>query len=691
MAIKRTHNGKSLIKPGAYSKIVVENLTGFPLASTGTVAIVGEAKGGEPGVLDILTGGGIQAAKARYKSGPIADALELLANPSKDSRIPNGASKIVVFKTNQSTQSMGTLVNAASQGKMALKSKNFGEDENLIKVLISEGSVADKHAEITGTVSGPFVLVGGETLILKVDGVDHTFTNSLSGSVTAAALMAELNDSGNWAPAKPVVASLVAQRIKIALTSGLDMSAMKVEVSSTIDTILGITGSARGEKGSRFVLVQKDLAEELSPELGGEAQISVLYVGSAPSSMLEVKKTSGEIHLVAEGLDIMLEDDEGRNKHSMKSLVDAINLNPDYQAVLVTKNGFTNANELDFYAPVECKHVAMVLKRDDKAMLDYFNVQSSFVEADRFVNGGAIATGQIQMSGAIDGVSANSDYAAAMEAFKEERINCVVPLISKDQGAVSIDSVNALAVSHAAWGWQTDARSERHAFISKKASKKDLIDAAKSAQSGFACLVGQSVRVLDKTGTLVWLEPWALACIAAGMRAGAEVGEPLTFKLINVNDLRVDDGSWSPKKDFADMIEAGVLIAEGLDSGGFRWVVGNTTYGVDASFVWNRESVVQAAGFVAYDLRLNLELAFTGNKAKTGTAEAMANFIKARMSQYLAADIIVGDDLNEGAGYKNLRVNIEGNTAIINISVTPVQGIDFILPTIYLADIRQSV
>jgi hypothetical protein len=186
------------------------------------------------------------------------------------------------------------------------------------------------------------------------------------------------------------------------------------------------------------------------------------------------------------------------------------------------------------------------------------------------------------------------------------------------------------------------------------------------------------------------MQPWALSCIAAGMRAGAEVGEPLTFKIININDLKVEDGSWNPKKDFVDMIEAGVLIAEGLDSGGFRWVVGNTTYGIDASFVWNRESVVQAAGFVAYDLRQNLELTFTGNKAKTGTAEAMANFIKARMSQYLAADIIVGDDLNEGAGYKNLRVSLEGNTALINISITPVQGIDFILPTIYLADIRQS-
>jgi hypothetical protein len=138
------------------------------------------------------------------------------------------------------------------------------------------------------------------------------------------------------------------------------------------------------------------------------------------------------------------------------------------------------------------------------------------------------------------------------------------------------------------------------------------------------------------------------------------------------------------------MIDAGVTIIETLDNGSNRIVVGNTTYGKDPSFVWNRESVVQAAGFVAYDLRFNLDLAFTGSKARTGTAEALANFIKARMSTYLEADIIVGDDLNDGLGFKSLSVSIQGNTAIINVSVTPVQGIDFILPTIYLADIRQS-
>lgn len=706
MAIKRTFNGKTIIKPGAYTKIIVENLTGFPLQATGVVAIVGEAKGGEPHVLDILSQEGIQSAKARYKSGPIADALELLANPSKDSRIANGASKIVVYKTNPSTQAELNLKNGESVNQMLLKSKNFGSDENQVSVLVSSGAIADMNAQMIGSVAGPFTLAGSETLIVNASGSVYTFTNTLSGSQSATALAAEMNNASKWSPSKPVIASVSSGKIKIEIDTAtqpkLDYGFIKVDAASTIDTIIGITGSNRGQKGSRFITCSKGLVQEVSQELGGEDMISILYQGAGTSCLMDIKMVSGEMKLnttcagsSGDNLDLVLVDENGFNQFTLQSLVDLINSNPVYSATVISKNAFINCSELDCYDQMEIKHVPAKLHRDTKAVLDHFNVLSQFVEAEKIDNIPhelAVTSSAQFLAGAVDGASSNSHFADAFEAFKEERINVVVPLISKDVGALSIDSINALAVSHCIWGWSTDGKSERHAFISKLGTKSELKDAAKTAQSGYATMVGQQVRVLDKNSNLTWLDPWAMACVAAGMRAGAEVGEPLTFKLMNVNDIRVLDGSWNPKKDYAEMIEAGVMIAEGLDSGGFRFVVGNTTYGVDGSFVWNRESVVQAAGFVAYDLRYNLELVFTGTKAKTGTAEAIANFIRARMTQYLQADIIVGDDLNEGLGFndKTLRVNVEGNTAFINVSITPVQGIDFILPTIYLADIRQS-
>lgn len=708
MSIVRTFNGATILKPGAYTKIVVENLTGFPLAATGVVGIIGEAKGGRPGVLDILSKDNIQAAKARYKSGPIADALELLVNPTKDPRIANGAGKIVIYKTNASTQSQANLVsnNGTPVAMLALKSKNYGADENNLSASVAQGSIVDSQAVILGSISGPFNLAGGETLIVRVNGSVYTYTNTLVGAaVTAAALMADINTTGNWAPSKPVTASLNAQRINLTVSTGAvgEASSVAVDAASTIDTIVGLIGSARGARGSRILTFKKDLVTEQMLEAGGVDQMSVRYVGAATGCQLSIQRVSGKLMLTtscvstpADDLSVELSTATGGSTLTLTQLVDLLNSfggGSKYQAVLQGPTPTLNVAQFDYYLNIEIKDVALSLRKDMQAIVDVISLTSSLVEASRIDNiedALAVTSSPVFLAGAVDGVSANSDFVAGFEAFKEERLSIIVPLISKDEGALTIDSINSLAASHAAWGWSTTGRSERHAFVSKLGTKDQVKAAARVVNSGYVSLVAQSTTVPNRAGDLVNLEPWSFACICAGLRAGAEVGEPLTSKFINVNNLFVADGSWNPRKDYNEMIDAGVLIGEPMDSGGFRVVLGNTTYGIDPSFVWNRESVVQASGYVAYDLRVNLDLTFTGTKAKTGSAEAIANFIKARMTAYLEADIIVGDDDNEGLGYKKLSVQINGNTAAISISITPVQGIDFILPTIYLADIRQS-
>ena len=59
------------------------------------------------------------------------------------------------------------------------------------------------------------------------------------------------------------------------------------------------------------------------------------------------------------------------------------------------------------------------------------------------------------------------------------------------------------------------------------------------------------------------------------------------------------------------------------------------------------------------------------------------------MADYKAADIIVADD-SAPKGFKSLSVVVSGNTAIIDVTVYPVQGIDFIIPTIYLDNAIQT-
>lgn len=707
MAITRTFNGATILKPGAYSKVVVENLTGFPLQASGTVGIIGESIGGAPGVVDILSKAQIQSARARYKSGPIADALALIAEPSNDPRVPNGASTIIVWKTNNGTRSRLNLLNNSGNQKITLVSANYGADENTDSAAVAVGSVADLHAQILGSVNGPFTVPASGSMILRISNSTYTYISTLAAGVqTVAALVADLNIPANWSPLKPVVSSVVGSAVQIAIdltalpTMKHDYGYIVVDPTSTLDIIIGVVGSARGQKGSRILTFKKGLVTEQMLEAGGIDQISVQYTGSGVDANLTVTPVLGALTMTSivagaagDDLNIALSDASGNPTITLGQLVDLINATGKYSAALLGPSGAVNALELDHYNMIECKAMPVKLRMDDFLLVEIINTTSAIMTASTLGGYGELAPAiPAFLTGGTDGVSTNTDFANGFEAFQEERINVVVPLVSASVGSLDIDSINALASAHATWGWSTDGKSERACFVSKKTSKALYKKACQVLNSGFVNCFGQSVTVLNSKNTLVTQDPWAFACIAAGMRAGLEVGEPLTFKGINVNNLLVADGSWNPKSDFNEMIAAGCTIGEGVDGGGFRIVLGNTTYGIDPSFVYNRESVVQAAGYVAYDLRFNLELTFTGTKAKTGSATAIANFIKSRMTAYLGADIIVGDDLNGGLGYysKTLRVNIDGDAAAINVAITPVQGIDFILPTIYLADIQQS-
>jgi hypothetical protein len=718
MAITRSFNGALLVKPGAYPAIKVLNLTGFPLQPTGIVGVVGEAVGGKPGVLDVLQGQQIQAAKTRYKSGEVADALGILAAPSNDSRVAGGASTVIVYKTNNSTQATLSLNNdeTVPAEMIELTTENYGDDENQLNAVVAAGTVADSDAALVGSIDGPFNLAGGETLIVYVNGVAYTYTGTLvNAAATAADLATELDDAGKWAPSKPVVAAVDpdnANRVRLDVdtatltTAKKDYGYLEVDPTSTLDTIAGLTGEDRGVKGSRFItLVNGSEEEDALEEIGGLSALNIKYVGAGTDAKLTVQDSLGEMKLTTavtggpggEDLDITLGvyvDGELRPKITLKQLADLINANAAYEASSAYPNPDLNALHLDFYTDINIERVALDLKVDVYSFVEFINTRSEFVTADRKRNViGAVATFSdvTYFTGGSDGVSTNASWAEGFTALKGIRVNTVVPLISADKGSVSVDAVNALAKTHVLEMSTTKNKSFRNAYVSYLGSKDEVKDASRALGSARVSLLAQDVEVFSHSQQdLVFLPPWAHACVAAGMQAGSPVGEPTTFKLINVNDVRVRDGSWDPKIDGDEMLLAGVTISEPLDGGGFRIVLGNTTYGADPSFVYNRVSVVEAGDFVAYDLWVNLELVFTGTKARTGTAGAIANFIAARMERYLREDIIVGDDLNDGLGYKDLSVRVEGNTAFIQVTVTPVQGNDFQLPEIYLADIRQS-
>ena len=211
----------------------------------------------------------------------------------------------------------------------------------------------------------------------------------------------------------------------------------------------------------------------------------------------------------------------------------------------------------------------------------------------------------------------------------------------------------------------------------------------------------QDIRIIDSAGALAWKGPHIMAALMAGIRLGSTVGEPLTFKFINANgvghNINPSTGipnaaatQFRPGFDFNEAILNGLTFTE-IASGGNRVVVDNTRYAIDESFVFNRGSVIEAAQFVARTSRQLLERIFVGNKVSNGAALSLKNVLRNYLIQLNADQIITSsDDAPFGFVEDTFVVNINGNTAEIQVEIKPVQGLDFIFIDFTLGNITQQ-
>jgi len=693
MAIKIGFNGASINKPGAYSALKISPLSGFPLTPTGIIGIVGPADGGAPGFSGPFSQDSIQTAKQSYESGPIADAIDLLVNPSNDERIVNGASTIYIYKVNNSTQS--TLDLASSWGTFT--SKKYGLSANQVN-----SKIETAQAEVNPTFSFTYVAPSTDaTFGARVNGGAQVNVSIVSSDIASAAAtkidgltgLTATEDSG-----------IITVTLTNSSASGLGLSLEIYDGVGTDDLTdigisagdIGIVHSSTAEEQVQYTLNHVNEEEEVSEALGGTFGMYLGYDGTTGTvTVSDTQLTTTVVGGLGANLTINFAD--YNNLQEVIFYIDTqtgYSCSTDYVSASVVQptvlDNVTSAGICSEAVDIKPGKI----KIDSYEFSSYVNDNSNLSTCVETLKLGLPDALTITyFTGGILGTSANSNFQAGFDKLKLLRINSVIPLIAKDgssegYGTYDWDTVAAQLLTHVKWGWSTIGKSERNGYIGKEGTKDELITTAKTLNSGYLSVTGQEAKRVNSAGNLVFLPEWSSACLVAGMQAGSETGEPPTYKYVNASGIQ-QDASWDPKLDFSELIDGGITFIENVDSGGYRIVVGNTTYGKDSNFVWNRISVVEVGGYVSYDLRTALENEFTGTKAKTGTATAILNFIKARMTQYLNSNIIVADD-DAPLGYENLSVVVNGNTAVINSTIFPVQGIDFILPTFYLDSAVQT-
>jgi hypothetical protein len=618
MSIKKSFNGKTIRKPGAYSKTKVDNSAGAPLRATDVLMIVGESSKGAPGaVTGVVTFAAerLDALIQMYGSGPLVDAALAAARPSKQAGI-GGSSVIKIYKTNQSAQASAMIAKSGSN-IFQVKDAAWGAGGNDLSVVVAAGDTSNQKILSVAKV-------GDTTEILGQNAAQQVLSIHYVGNGTAAAM-----------------------------------------------TIGGSTQNG------------KTLATTLTGQSDTSANLSIQL-----------------------------------KNYTMKTLADFINNQAGYVASLTTVSlAATSAIELDPVTAEDIKTAAVPQLRTQREMLALLDGSARIDATIQDVSVvGVPDNATTFLAGGAKGASANSNFATGFAQSLSEDYNVLLPAVSRDASEDIADAVagftdsassytiGAILVScdtHLRLRGDTKNRKEAMGFAGvRKQSKAAAFAQAASIGSELMQIMIQDVLVIDSDGNERYMHPHIQAALAAGMRTGQAVGEPLTFKYPNVIQVGhfinpntgLDAGDFNPGLDFDAAIDAGVMFTEKA-SGGNRWVIDNTTYGIDDSFVFNRGSVMAAAQFVAKTLRETAELSFVGKKVSNGAASSIKSVIRNKLRELNAPDVNIitaSADAPEGFREDTFVVTIQGNTATVQVEFKPVQGLDFVLFNFTLGDIKQT-
>jgi hypothetical protein len=276
----------------------------------------------------------------------------------------------------------------------------------------------------------------------------------------------------------------------------------------------------------------------------------------------------------------------------------------------------------------------------------------------------------VYLTGGIEGATAFSDWQAALDVLRDERVNTVVALT--DDAAV-----HAAVVAHCAFGAGA-GRSERDCVLGEESGISFTAAKAAAAAIGsrHARLCIQDVDRFNVAGVREVFPPYFTACLIAGMQAGTTVGTSLTAKFPNVLNVVGNDATYTIKDDADEIIRSGILALEKVPYVGFRVLRNVTTYLIDpTNLAFTEASVNEAVNYSVFTLRTALEIAI-GRKGFQGTVDAVISEAVTVLGLLMDEQIIVN--------WRNLTVELEADIMTVDVELAPVTPVNFVATTVHL-------
>lgn len=737
MAMNVSFGGATIYKPGAYSQVSIDLGGGFPLGPIGLVGIIGEASSGPAGSEEpqlnrnFFTPDQITEIRAKYKSGPLVDACNFLFAPAADGAIPSGAQAIYIYKTNVSAKAQIVLGNL--YGTIKAFESGIGGNRITYKNVVTP----EVSARVTSSAAfDPANLVPADTFGLRIDGSKEYIFTIPAGITDKATFMAALVNPSNWSDAgilglgfelrdanptggpNAVMITIVIDDEQSAVPRQTETygRARTMELRNVSGTALAVANLAAGfkepaspAKCAMTISQKRDSLVESDSSIGGDVILEARY--SNPAALADVgqvviDETSVKLVVGLNSVTFLK-----ANYSTLKELVDEMSLQLHW--------AFSIPSTLFNQLPISALDMVTASGNSSDAAFMPIQIKKDFYEVSAFFGESTIAElvpstalagmpyaqAEVALTGGTLGSSSDASIAAGLSAFEAIRLNSVIPLFSRDASADILDSltdagsdytieaIHQNLKNHLSMMATVKTKSERQGYPSFKASWSDCMD--KSAALAFfrmqLCI--QDIRATNAQGSIQWFQPWAQACILAGARCGCPVGTPMTFKYMNISGLRhtaqpmrtadaniVND--FNPRKQYDQAIQSGITFLESPQTGGYRWVVDNTTYGKDGNWVYNRGNVIYAADVLAFDFRRQLEDIYVGVKNNVKASE-VKSVCESILATYLSQGITVATS-DAPQGFKGLTVTINGNTINIDVVVKLVEGIDFVLANIKL-------
>jgi hypothetical protein len=696
--------GQELSVPGPYSYTDVSRLLQPSAGGVGIVALVGESVGGKPGLHIFPGGASPKIVKDALKGGPGANMVRLaLRATAADTLVPGGASTVLFFKTNPSTQSQleaGGLVTGVA------------EISSITCVADVAGSLDGKFfiiPDAAGTVAFWFDETG--TTVEPTHGADRSvkITTVLSGdsaNTVAGKVRTAINTDGAWAATgtDPIVlATDIATGARIGQSAGdSGFTVTESQIGVTADTLPQITiktkqygfftslytASIATVSGAQILTIRDENGvPESSVPCGTRQYLSLVYTGNGSAAVASLEYLTGVLTLTtlltgaSDGSVSFSIDCTGK---TVKQLVQLINTKTGYTAAILTNSDNVFVKDLDLVLASESQSIkttAYSFKAGLYEMVQWSAQSSLLVDVVRGTlnDGNKLPTTLVttQLTGGVDGTSSNSLVQDGFNALLKLRANIAIALFSSDAqdgSTVTIASVNSILKDHVENRSSILGRSECQGYVSIAGNLDAFLAECTRMNSRRVAVTSQKVTDLDIDGNVVEFPEYAFPVICAQIQSGSAVGTPLDNRVLPVSGVD-QDSSWDPVVTASQLIKGGALFAAPDEENIWRISGGYECWKTDDNNANIFIEVVESLDIFAFNHRKFMRQRFQG--VSKFTRQDVLDAIVESQGAEVANGSIKGYDtkltvLNEASAGK----------LVYDLAVEPWEGIRFILPTI---------